>query len=68
MESIEIPSELMEEMAIKKIGNSLGIVIGFEDNLSRTNKIRVLVKTNQNHPVHRKMITNISIYNLTFKE
>ena len=68
MESIEIRSELMEETTIIKICNSLGTVIGFEDNLRRTNKIRVLVKTNQNHPVHRKMITNISIYNLTFKE
>ena len=47
MESIEIPSELMEESTIKKIGNSLGNVIGFEDNFYRDNKIRVLVKINQ---------------------
>lgn len=68
MESIEIRSELMEETTIKNIGNSLGTVIGFEDNFSRTNKIRVLVETNQNHPVNKKIITNKSIYNLTFKE
>ena len=68
MESTEIPLELMEESTIKKIGNSLGIVLGFEDNLSKTNKIKVLVNTDQNVSVSRKIITNRSIYNLTFKE
>ena len=63
MESIEIPSKLMEDTTIIKIGNSLGIVIGFEDHLSKTNKIRVLVKTDQNHHVSRNIITNRSIYN-----
>lgn len=67
MESKEIPSELMEESTIKKIINSLGNVIGFKDNLNKANRIRVLVKSDQNQPVNRKIITNRSIYKLTLK-
>ena len=68
MESIEVPSELMEEITIKKISNSLGFVIGFAENIYKSNTIRVLVKTNQTQSINRKVITNRSIYNLTFKE
>ena len=68
MECKEIPSELMEEITINKICNSLGNVIGFEDNPNKVSRIRVLVKSKHNQVINRKIITNRSIYKLKFEE
>ena len=68
MECKEIPSELMEEITINKICNSIGNVIGFEDNPNKVSRIRVLVKSEHNQVINRKIITNRSIYKLKFEE
>ena len=44
MECENIPSELNDIHIIKRIGQSLGTLIGFEVNKHKTNKIRFLVK------------------------
>jgi len=58
MECKEIPSELMEEITINKICNSLGNVIGLEDNPNKVNRIRVLIKSEHNQTINRKIIMN----------
>ena len=68
MECIDIPSELMENNIIKRIGESLRSLIGIDASKIKTNKIRVLVKIDLSNIVSRKIITNRSIYNLTFRE
>ena len=67
MECESIPSELNDINIIRRIGKSLGTLIGFEVNKFKTSKIRFLVKINQSES-NRKIITNRSIYRLTFTE
>ena len=58
----------MEDNIIKKISEYLGSLIDFEDNSNKSNKIRVLLKSNLNNIVSRKIITKRSIYDLSFRE
>ena len=46
MECLDIPSKLMENNVIKRIGESLGSLIGIKASKIKTKEIRVLVKTN----------------------
>ena len=66
MECVNIPPELNENHILKRIGQYLGTLIGFELNKHKSHIIRFLIKTNHNNSIKKKIITNRSIYNLTF--
>lgn len=68
MECANIPPKLNEINIINRIGQSLGNLIGFEVNHYKSSKIRFLVsmKEKQNEHKIEKIITNRSVYKLTF--
>lgn len=65
-----IPPELKDINIIKKIGKSMGSLIGMDNSYDRSNNIKLLIKCDVNKTELKpiKIITNRSIYRLHFQK